>query len=225
MGFQNKFGHREKIGFAALKTGQAAFIGSVSAFGGINTNVSAATDTRTSKINIISVISYKLGSNPTVSDNNGNVYTQVATFNGVTTTRVTMFYCINPVTSINTIFTVNSGSGYPAFVASFYKGGTFSFNSFNGRNTGSTTSTFTNPVNIISPNNLTVTSVNYWIATIPTSCSSAFNITGIIPPTSSTLSGAFAYKINSILPAENPTWTWTNLSGETSTNIVTFSYT
>jgi hypothetical protein len=225
MGFQNNFGHKERIGFAILKNiSPATFINSVTASGGVSMNTTVPTDTTGSKLFVIAISSYKLGTTVIVNDSNANVYIPLPVYDGAAVVRCTLFYCINPITSTNTTFTAISGTGYPGIMVSFYGGGTFTYQSENGNTGGSVTSLPVNPVPIITSSNLTISVINYFLGSTPTSITSGFNITNTIPRTGTTLAGAACYKINSILPNENPIWSWTNLSGETSAAIANFSY-
>lgn len=194
----------------------------VSAYGGVSTNTTLPTNTTGAKLVVITVQSYKLAGIPSITDNLGNTYTNVAYISGTSAPSISTFYCINPVTSTAQTFTANSPGGYPAISVNIFTGANFTFDGFNSNTGLSTTSINTGLITPSSARNLLITGINYWIGDAPNGISDSFIITNNTPATPTTLAGSTAYKFDS--PAVDPLWNWTGLSGETAVMITSFTY-
>ena len=202
--------------------GWAVIQNNVSAYGGVNGNTTTATNTTNAKLFVATVQSYKPVGTPTITDSAGNTWTLISRISGASAPSVSAYYCINPTTSASHTFTVSLANGYASISVNVFSGPNFTYNSFNSNTGGSVTSIGAGLITPTSTRNLIVTSVNYWIGDAPNSITDSFIITNNIPATGTTLSGSTAYKLNSA--AVNPTWSWTNASGEVATIIACFTY-
>lgn len=194
----------------------------VFAYGGVNGNTTTATNTTNAKLFVATVQSYKPVGTPNITDSAGNTWTLISIISGANATSVSAYYCINPITSASHTFTVSLAGGYASISVNVFSGPNFTYNSFNSNTGGSVTSIGAGLITPTSTKNLIITSVNYWIGDAPNSISDSFIITNNIPATVTTLAGSTAYKLNS--GTVNPTWGWTNASGEVATIIACFTY-
>ena len=203
--------------------GWAVIQNNISAFNRPNDNTTNQINSTGAKLIVITCTSYSLGNFPTISDNLGNMWIAVGFADGSQAARISTFYCINPTTSSSHTFTVVAAGGYPSISVNTFSGANFAFDKYSSNTGGNLTTISSGSITPSSSKNLVITAVNYWVAGgTPNSISDDFLITNSIPAQSFTLSGSTAYKLNS--GTVNPTWSWTDNSGDTAAMITSFTY-
>lgn len=202
--------------------GWAVILNNVSAFNRLSDNTTSARNSTGAKLIVITVTSYTLGNFPTITDNLGNMWISVGFADGTQAARISTFYCINPTTSTSHTFTVVAASAYPSLSVNMFGGPSFTFDKYSSNTGGNLISINSGSITPSSSRNLVITAVNYWVGDTANSITDGFIITNSIPAQASTLSGSTAYKLNS--GTVNPTWSWTNYSGDTAAMITSFTY-
>lgn len=186
---------------------------------------SSAINTTGVNLIIVSVIDYSVNPAITLSDNQGNTWTELSIYTG-SSARSKIYYCYNPTTNSNHTFTATGNASYVSFSVLAFSGAAVNpLDKSSGNGTSSSvTSLSTNPVTPAEDNELIFTGIGFANADVPISLSinNSFTIVNQGVNVSGQAFGiGTAYLIQSAASAINPSWSWSGSSPAT-TSIATF---
>lgn len=186
-----------------------------------NNATTAGIDTSGANFLVLVLSSYQVGVDAVISDSNSNVWIPLTAFTGITNPRVQIYYVSNPVVGSAHTFTVTSTGDFPAIAVAAFKNVNSSspFDQENGAG-GLGTTIQTGNVTPSENNELLIAGLCFEASGV-VSIDSSFIITDTVDYTFGQHFGSsLAYKIQTILGAENPTFTHVN--SDAAASIATF---
>ena len=198
----------------------------LSAGGGVQTLTTASIDSTGSSLVIINVADGQGSTLGVISDNKGNTWTALTTYNDGVLTRCKMYYCINPTVGSGHTFTYTSTTNSFASVTVLLLANTGAIDQTNGASSAVLVSSLA-PGSVTPGVNdeIVITGVNGGGGTNP----APGTPTGytLVLSNSAVLNARFAsgmaYQIQTTATATNPSWTFGTIT-RASTNIVTFRF-
>ncbi len=177
--------------------------------GTINGVTTSSINTSGATLIIVLTSSYAVASADAVSDSEMNMWTALTPTSTGTSSKATLWYCVNPATSTMHTFTDTLTGGFPAILVQAFNNGSV----FDQEAAGSSSSGTTSQPGSITPseNNAVVVTGIGLEDTIGIAIDSGYTISATATGSAgNSFAGSLAYKIQTTATATNPTWSWTN---------------
>ena len=180
---------------------------STSAGGTANTVTSSGIDTTGANLIVVAVSWFGIGAVPTLTDSNGNTWTQRTAYGGANDDHV-LYYCSNPTVGAGHTFTAAKTSSYPTISVAAFSGAASSspYSAESGAYAAAVATAQPGSVTPAGDKYLVITSAT-WSSALTAAVDSGFNIAAQTNFSSGNhMGGGIAYLVQDTAAAVNPTW-------------------